>query len=135
MAWIESHQGIERHPKMFDLAARMEWGVDETIGKLHRFWWWALEYAPTGNLKGINDTTLAGSVGLEPAEGRRFVEAMVASGWIDRNRQTFRIHDWIDYAGRYLRDTKFKRRPELWEETQRVYGRGSRSGKEADCQP
>jgi hypothetical protein len=123
VAFIESHEQIERHPKTLDLSARMGWDVDQTIGKLHRFWWWCLNFAATGDLRGKNDAVLAGSVGLDASDGKRFVESMVASGWIDRADEVFRVHDWIDYAGTYLRTSKFKRRPDLWAETQRLYGR------------
>lgn len=121
MAWIESHQSLERHPKTLSLAERMGWCVDQTIGKLHRFWWWCLDYAPTGDLTGKSDAVLARCVDLEPKDAKRFVDAMVASCWIDRSDGIFRVHDWLDYAGSYLRDSKFKRSPERWKEAQGLY--------------
>lgn len=95
--------------------------LDVTLGKLHRFWYWCLDFAPTGDLRGKNDAVLAGSVGLAPKDGKRFVDAMVQSGWIDRADEIFRVHDWIDYAGRYLKDSKFKRHPNKKRDLQRVY--------------
>lgn len=121
MAWIKSEESIVNHPKTLKLASDMEWCVDQTIGKLHRFWYWCLNYAPTGDLRGYNDAVLAGSVGLEPTSAHRFVTAMVASGWIDRDSDVFRVHDWIDHARIYLRDVKFKNRPDLWKKTEEVY--------------
>jgi hypothetical protein len=99
----------------------MGWDVDTTIGKLHRFWWWCLDFAPTGDLRGKNDAVLAGSVGLASKEGARFVKAMVESCWIDRSDGVFRIHDWPDYAGTYLRNSKFRRTPERWADVCRLY--------------
>lgn len=113
---------MENHPKVHDLGARMSWSKYETIGRLHGFWYWVLKYAPTGNLKKFNDAQLAGSVGLNASEGRPFVDAMVASCWIDRSAHIFRVHDWPRYAGRYLRDSKFKREPARWLETIGLYG-------------
>lgn len=123
MAWIESHQGLERHPKLHVLMHAMGWDTDSAIGKLHRFWWWCLEYAPTGDLHGKNDSVIAGSVGLDHSIAKKFVEAMVASRWIDRDRDLgiFRVHDWLEYAGLYLRTSKFKRHPNKLAEAEAVY--------------
>lgn len=121
MAWIESHQSIKDHYKTLHLASLMGWDVYSTIGRLHCFWWWCLDYAPTGDLRKFNDSILAQSVGLNASEGKAFVDAMVESCWIDRGRNVFRVHDWVEYAGRYLRDTKFKSKPEKWEEIKALY--------------
>lgn len=127
MAWLESHQGIQGHPKTLQLASRMGWDIYTTVGRLHCFWWWCLEYAPTGDLRKFSDAILAQSVGLHPSEGGVFLEAMVESEWIDRGKNLLRVHDWVEYAGRYLRDTKFKHKPEKWKEVVDLYKVG--------CQP
>lgn len=121
MAWLESHQQLERHPKTHSLMSIMGWSLDETIGKLHRFWWWCLDFAPTGDLRKFNDNVIGGSVGLSADMSVKFVRAMVEACWLDRGNGVFRIHDWPHYAGRFLRDTRFKRQPERWKEVQSLY--------------
>jgi hypothetical protein len=124
MAWIESHQGIERHPKTLQLAHLMGWSVDETIGKMHRFWWWSLDYAPTGDLRGFSKEIIGQSLGLTEADSLKFIDNLVTTHLVcrlTRTRLPWRIHDWLDYAGRYLRDTRFKRHPEKWLETVELY--------------
>lgn len=101
--------------------ALMGWSLDETIGKLHRFWWWCLDFAPTGDLRKFNDNVLGGSVGLSADMSVKFVRAMVEACWLDRGNGVFRVHDWPHYAGRFLRDTRFKRQPERWKEVQSLY--------------
>lgn len=125
MAWIESHQAMENHPKRKMLSNLMKWDKYATIGKIHAFWWWCLEFAPSGDLSRWNDALLAESVGLNADEGKAFVDAMVQSGWIDRDREkgVFRVHDWVEYAGRYLRDSKFKHHPEKWKEVLKLYNK------------
>lgn len=123
MAWIESHQEIRQHPKTHALMELMGWSLYETVGRLHAFWYWCLDYAPTGDLRKFNDAVLAGSVGLAPEDGKRFVDAMVESCWIDRDDETFRVHDWPDYAGKYLKGSKFKRQPEKWIAVLNLYKR------------
>lgn len=127
MAWLETHQGIENHPKRKMLSSLMKWDKHNTMGRLLSFWFWCLDYAPTGDLSKWNDALLAESVGLNADEGKAFVDAMVQSGWIDRRNGMFRVHDWVEYAGRYLRDSKFRHQPKKWKEVMRLY-----KGK---CQP
>lgn len=119
MAWIESHQELREHPKMNQLRGSMGWSVDEAIGKLHRFWWWCVDYAPNGDLRKYNDSVLGGSVGLNGSDCSKFVEAMVEARWLDREPY-FRVHDWWNYIGRFLK-IKFKDYPDKWQSVQRLY--------------
>lgn len=119
MAWIESHQALRDHPKTIDLMALMGWDLDTNIGKLHRFWWWCVDYAEDGDLRKHNDSRLAIAVGLNSNQGKQFVEAMVKSGWIDREPY-FRVHDWWDYIGLFLQ-RKYQRQPEKWQKVRDLY--------------
>lgn len=119
MAWIKSHQELERHPKTLDLMSAMGWDIDTTIGKLHRFWWWCVDYAPDGDLRKHNDARIGGSVGLNGEDAAKFTKVMVESCWIDRDPY-FRVHDWWDHAGSFLQ-VKFKHTPNLWREIQALY--------------
>lgn len=103
------------------LADAMGWSVFETIGRLHCFWYWCLAYAATGDLRKFNDAQIGAAVVLNGDDAERFVKAMVAACWLDRGDGVFRVHDWLDYAGRYLRDTKFKRSTDKWAEAQQLY--------------
>ena len=123
MAWIESHQAIERHPKTIELMTRMGWDLDATVGKLHRLWWWCVDYAEDGDLRKHNDTRIGAAVGLNGEASKRFIEAMVASGWIDR-KPYFRIHDWWDHIGPWLR-SKYKRSPKKWRQVSNLYVNGT----------
>lgn len=124
MAWIESHQALEKHPKVLELSRRMGWSLDETIGKLHRFWWWCLDYAPTGDLRHVAPETIAHALGISPELAPQLLSAMMQEHWICRQRQSkypLRVHDWNIHAGRYLRDYKFKRHPERLSEVIELY--------------
>ena len=113
MAWIESHQGLERHPKTVHLMTLMGWGLDETVGKLHRFWWWCVDYCEDGNLDGFNDAQLGFAVGIQgEKETKAFVANMVIACWLDR-KPYFRVHNWWKYIGFFLQ-VKYKSNPERW---------------------
>lgn len=119
MAWIESHQALERHPKVLFLKELQGWSLDETIGKLHRFWWWCLDFAPDGNLEKYGHVVLADSVGVPSEMASTFVTNMVKARWLDSDPY-FRVHDWWDYAGRFLQ-VKYKGKPDLWKKIRDLY--------------
>jgi hypothetical protein len=126
MSWIESHQALEKHPKVLDLARRMGWSLDETIGKLHRLWWWCLDFSTDGDLRKYNAAVLAGSVGISPEQAENFISTMVEVRLIDEKPYR-RIHDWWDYAGRYLQ-VRYKHNPAKWQEVREVYLNSSNNG-------
>lgn len=149
MAWIESHQTLERHPKTLNLASQMQWELDTAIGKLHRFWWWCVDYVPDGDLRRFTDAQLALAVGVDLARAKAFVDAMIncggisadgkpLSGFIER-QPYFRVHDWWDYFGTFLQ-IKYKRTPERWQKIKSLYVNGACNGDDngannGDCTP
>jgi hypothetical protein len=92
VAWIESHQDLANHPKLFRLAELSKLSVDVCIGRLHRLWWWCLTYAEDGNL------TRFTSAQIPPIAEDQFRDHLRTAGWLDGEL----IHDWIEYAGRFL---------------------------------
>jgi len=94
MSYIESHQELEGHPKLLDLMVALKIDTDTAIGRLHRFWYWCMTYAESGNLEKHPEKR------IDAKFGPGFVAAMRECGFIDKDR--FRVHDWLDYAGRYL---------------------------------
>lgn len=127
MAWIESHVEISKHPKTLNLAAQMGWSVREAVGSLHIFWHWCVDYAEDGDLRRYNDAVIASVVALNPEEGARFVKALVecggevVSGFVER-QPYFRVHDWWDYIGPYLR-AKYKTQPDKWMRVEATYNK------------
>jgi hypothetical protein len=119
MAWIESHQQLLSHPKTLNLMNLMSWDIDTTIGKLQRFWWWCIDYAPDGDLRRYNALNLGAAVGLSRKKADQFVSAMIDSGWLD-TEPYFRVHDWWAYAGPFLQ-SKHKRHPVVWQRVRDLY--------------
>ncbi len=128
MAWIESHQELENHPKLINLSQKMGWNRFEASGRLHHFWKWCLNYACTGSLNGLTDSTLAQAVGLVTDAGTKFMTAMteVTSRWIDYGQGEtgeliLRVHNWPKYTKKFLKESRFRDRPEKWQEVLRIY--------------
>lgn len=98
MAWIESHQNLEDHPKIMLLCSKTGWNVDEAIGKLQRLWWWALKYAEDGDLSKYDPSQFL--VRLDSKiDPKLLFEILKEVNFIEKNGL---IHDWLDYSGRYL---------------------------------
>lgn len=122
MAWIESHTALQSHPKLIQFRGKMRWSKNEAIGFLHRFWWTVLDYAPDGVVSTLSPSVM--SEVLEMSEDQ-FVSALAAMeefGFVDRNSAGLLVvHDWWDFAHRYLSETKFKGKPERLEQIKSLY--------------
>lgn len=101
MPWIESHTNIADHPKTRKLARRLKVAIPTAVGHLHILWHWALDYAPNGDLAQRDPEDVAVGARFE-GEPNDLIEALVDAGFVDRADDALRLHDWDDYAGRYI---------------------------------
>ena len=101
MAWIESHQELRNHPKTKRLAKTLKIQPYAAIGLLHNLWWWAVDYAPDGDLSNFEDWEIADATGYEK-DASKLKSALVLAGFLDSDGDETFIHDWNDYAGRTL---------------------------------
>ena len=102
MAWIESHQGLAKHPKTLKLARKLNIHTAQAIGHLHMFWWWALDYAQDGDISNCDPEDIAIAADW-PGDASEFFDALVSVGFIDRHEDgKTTIHDWYDYAGKLI---------------------------------
>lgn len=105
MAWVESHQELRDHPKVKRLARMLGIGVPQAIGHLHCLWWWALDYAPNGDVSDFDALDL-GDAAMWDGDPERFTEALIhcgPGGSVGLMEADWHLHDWDDYAGRLLR--------------------------------
>lgn len=108
MAWVESHQEIGGHPKTKKAAKRLGVNVPQMVGHLHLLWHWALAYADDGDLSRWDDDDVA--LGAQwDGDSSEFVRALVDVGFIDEADGSRWLHDWMDYAGRLVRERERKR--------------------------
>ena len=118
MAWIESHQSLQRHPKVIRLKTRLEIPKTQAIGLLHCLWWWAMDYAPSGDLSAF--TPLEISEAAEwTGDPEAFLRALKVCSLVDKDN---RIHDWMEYAGRLIlrRENDCRRKKGLRETGKKV---------------
>ena len=142
MDWIHSYKNLRGHPKTRKLARRVG-GLPAAVGHLHCLWWWAMDYAPDGDLSDHDAEDIA--IGCEwEGDPNAFVTALVESGFLDRDDDgTLSIHDYHDYIGRYQwkaeKDAAAKRQARAVEKDGEPAARGRRadgarrsSGRRAD---
>jgi hypothetical protein len=48
---------------------------------------------------------------------------MIECGLLDKINGRIYVHDWLDYAGKYLREYKYRRKPEKWHEIDNLHKR------------
>lgn len=119
MAWIESHQELETHPKLLRLCNLLQVKQPQAIGHLMCLWWWSLKYAEDGVLDRFDVADLLLACRYEGSE-QVFIEAMTKSGFLDQN--PLKIHDWVRYAGQWLRNKYASSNKQWLLKTWRIYG-------------
>lgn len=106
--WIESHQSLRKHPKTLRAARAL--GVCEVhlIGHLHCLWWWAMDYAPDGDLSSYTDTDIAAAAEWD-GDAAQFVAALRDAakigdrpGFLEMREDRLHIHDWWEYGGKLI---------------------------------
>ena len=102
MAWIELHQTLREHKKMFACADTLNLSRIEMIGTLVSLWLWALDNAQDGSLAGISEKTIARVCDFPEKKAGKLVSALVDHGFIDFDGESYMIHDWYDYAGKLM---------------------------------
>lgn len=103
MAWIESHQELRHHYKVKRLARELKVTVAAAVGHLHFLWWWAVDFAPDGDLTKFDDAEIADAMGYDGKDPTKAKAALIFAGFLDNTEHgTVTIHDWQEYAGRTL---------------------------------
>lgn len=122
MPWLESHTSLEKHGKLHSFRREMTWSKNEAVGFLHRFWWLVLEVAPDGVISELHASVVADALGLREDVIVSALRAMRKSRLIWERDGVLLVCNWLDYAGTYLKDSRYKRCPEKWEEACRLHG-------------
>ena len=107
--WIPSQAGLRGDPKTRRATKALGESIAHTVGYLHCLWWWALEYAPDGDLEDFEAEDIADAAGWA-GDPQTFVDALVNAGTKDKPGFLARdtggrliIHDWEDNQGDQFR--------------------------------
>ena len=96
MAWIESHQTLDNHPKLIKAFTLLKVNKATMIGHLHLFWHWCLDYAPSGNISKYSDEQIA-IASCWDGNAKDYVTVLREAGFIDKST----VHDWDEFTLHY----------------------------------
>ena len=112
MAWIESHQTLDRHPTLLQATVLLGVSKPALIGHLHLLWHWALDFAQDGDLTCYSMEQIAMAAEW-PGDPRAFVEALIEcgpggrAGFLDNpDHERLLLHDWYEYGGKLIEARK-----------------------------
>jgi hypothetical protein len=95
----------------------MGWDLDTTLGKLHRLWWWCLDYAIDGRLCSFTASQIGAACDTE--DGPRLMAALIEARFVEEKPE-LRLRNWWEHAGEFLR-YKLASKPELLRGIQKSY--------------
>ena len=102
MGWIESHTVLLRHRKVLQLSASLSIPPVLVIGHLHALWHAVLEQQEDGDLSTWPNAMIAHAAAFV-GDVDLFVTELQQKNWLDGKM----VHDWLEYAGRYL-ESKYR---------------------------
>jgi hypothetical protein len=118
MAWTESHTVLIRHRKTVSTALQLNIKPVQVVGHLTVFWHSVLEQAEDGDISKWSAGFISSAACWEgPPDD--FKQALIDNGWIENGL----VHDWLDYAGRYLASKYRISKPELMSKIREKHGK------------
>lgn len=97
-----------RHPKTYDLAARLQVDRPAALGRLELLWDYTGDVAPQGDIGKWPNAAIAAACDWS-GNPDQFVEALVDAGWLDKvDEYRLVVHDWPDHCQEWVRK-KLKR--------------------------
>ena len=101
MAWIEVHQSLREHRKLYSCADDLDIEPVLLLGMLVSLWLWALDNTPDGGLDNISNRTIARATRWPEKKADQLMTALINNGWIDRSESGgLALHDWSEYGGK-----------------------------------
>lgn len=99
MAWIQVHQTLKDHRKIYAAADALDVEPAHALGLIVSFWLWALDNAPSGSLDGISNRMIARAAQWT-GSADEFVEALKNADLLDETADGgLELHDWQEYTG------------------------------------
>lgn len=97
-----------QHPKTKLLQKFLKVPLYQVVGLLESLWLMTAQYADDGDLSRLHADQIAAYLEWEsdPAE---LIDLLVKCGWLDRDGDQLRVHDWEEHCPKFVRDRRSKR--------------------------
>lgn len=138
MAWLEVHQELREHRKLYACADDLDVEPVTMLGMLISLWLWALDNVQDGNLAGISNRSVARAARWPEKKADKLMSALIANRWIDQDGESLSIHDWAEYTGRLMDGRKKdaeRKRKKREEKKQKASGRDAEHPKTSGGRP
>jgi hypothetical protein len=88
----------------------MRWSRNEAVGFLHRFWWSVLEVSPTGDVTALTSPeVMSETLNMKLDVVQDAILKLEEAGFLHRVEGRLLVKNWLDYAGRYLSTSLYRR--------------------------
>lgn len=92
---------LPRHHKVRKLAKSLNVTPQAALGLLVCLWCEAMQQRESGSLTGWDDCDVAVASGWM-GDHDLFIKAMLSARWLDKDGDTYQLHDWIENQGELL---------------------------------
>jgi hypothetical protein len=115
-------RGTPEHPKVFDLAEKLDVPRPTAIGYLELLWHFTAVYAPQGDIERFSDRRIEKALDWTGESGR-LITVLVEVGWIDRGPEhQLVVHDWEEHCDDAVRKRLSRSRKSFVRVSQKVTG-------------
>ena len=97
MGWIPVYHTMPKHTKTLKLADALNISRREAMGLLVDLWIWGMDSADKDGLIQVTPQGLADVLDWPRRRAKILVQALVDAGYLDPDRDVYRLHDWVDY--------------------------------------
>ncbi|QLG39374.1 hypothetical protein HW560_15605 [Paenibacillus sp. E222] len=103
MLWIKSYVATDRDPKTGKFCRRTGMDRPTAVGSLHMFWWWAVDWAPDGNISEIEAEDIADAMHFK-GDPSDLVSALFYAGYIEETEEGRGIVNWMEIGGKLIQN-------------------------------
>ncbi|MEK4113253.1 hypothetical protein MHH92_23585 [Paenibacillus sp. FSL M7-1414] len=103
MLWIKSYVATDRDPKTGKLCRRTGMDRPTAVGALHMFWWWAVDWAPDGDISEIEAADIADVMHFK-GDPEELISALNEAGYIEETEAGRGIVNWMDIGGKIIQN-------------------------------
>jgi hypothetical protein len=140
MAWLEFHASkIKRLQKFIEFRVELNWSENEGLGFLGNFWGEVLDLREDGDIRAWKPAYIVELTKAAARPERLWTALTAKDRWVDvKEDGRVLVHDWLDYAGPFLksryRRAKLRRLLEIWALHGREYKLSEKEARELAAQ-
>lgn len=105
MLWIKSYQATDRDPQTKKFCRLTGLDIPRAVGSLHMIWWWAMDWAPDGDISNFEPIDLADAAHYD-GDPEAFFNALVEANYVGKTLDGYEVLNWHNIGGQVLESRK-----------------------------